>query len=108
MNSSNSEGEDNADGNGSIPDDDYANDDEDDEEDSENLSDRSQSPEESVKDDTDNTSKVDILRKKVNSPKSIASRIKEYSKKLEKKESSTAFLVHYPIMTLLDRRQNRT
>ena len=82
LNSSNGEGEDNSDGNGSIPDDDYANDDEDDDEDSENFSDRSQSPEEIVKDDTDNTSKVNILRKKVKSPKSIASRIKEYSKKI--------------------------
>ena len=81
-NSSNGEGEDNADGNGSIPDDDFANNDEDDNEDSENFSDRSQSPEEIVKDDMDNTSKVDILRKKVKSPKSIASRIKEYSKKI--------------------------
>ena len=81
-NSSNGESEDNADGNGSIPDDDYANNDEDDDEDSENFSDRLQSPEEIVKDDTDNTAKVDILRKKVKSPKSIASRIKEYSKKI--------------------------
>ena len=51
-------------------------------EDYENLSVRSQSPEKCVKDDTDNTSKVDILRKKVKSPKSIASRIKDYSKKI--------------------------
>ena len=81
-NSSNGEGEDNADGNGSIPDDDYANNDEDDDEDYENLSVRSQSPEKCVEDDMDNTSKVDILRKKVKSPKSIASQIKDYSKKI--------------------------
>ena len=35
-----------------------------------------------VDDDTDDTSKVDILRKKVKSLKSIASRIKDYSKKI--------------------------
>ena len=81
-NSSNGEGEDNGDGNGSIPDDDYAKDDEDDDEDYENLSVRSQSPEKSVEDDTDDSSKIDILRKKVKSPKSIASRIKDYSKKI--------------------------
>ena len=81
-NSSNGEGEDNGDGNGSIPDDDFANDDEDDDEDYENLSVRSQSPEKSVHDDTDDTSKVDILRKKVKSLKSIASCIKDYSKKI--------------------------
>ena len=108
-NSSNGEGEDNGDGNGSIPDDDYANNDEDDDEDYENLSVKSQSPEKCVEDDMDNTSKVDILRKKVKSLKSIASWIKDYSKKkLEIKESSTAFLVHYQIMTLLNRHQNRT
>ena len=77
-NSSNGEGEDNGDGNGSIPDDEYANDDEDDE----NLSVRSQSPEKYVDDDTDDTSKVNILRKKVKSPKSIGSHIKDYSKKI--------------------------
>ena len=81
-NSSNGEGEDNGDGNGSILDDDYANNDEDDDEDYENLSVRSQSPEKCVENDTDNTCKVDILRKKVKSPKSIASWIKDYNKKI--------------------------
>ena len=81
-NSSNGEDEDNGDGNGSILDGDYANDDEDDDEDYENLSVRSQSPEKSVDDDMDDTPKVDILRKKVTSLKSIASCIKDYSKKI--------------------------
>ena len=80
-NSPNGEGEENGDGNESIPGDEYANDDEDDNEDNENLSVRSQSPEKSVDEDMDDTSKIDILRKKVKSPKSIASCIKDYSKK---------------------------
>ena len=56
-NSSNGEGEDNGDGNWSIPDDDYANNDEDADEDYENLSVRSQSPEKSVHDDMDDIPK---------------------------------------------------
>ena len=43
---------------------------------------KSQSPEKSVDDDAENTSKVDILRQKVNSLKSIASWIKDYSRKI--------------------------
>ena len=84
-NSSNGEGEDNGDGNGSILDDEYADDYEDDDEYDENPSVRSQSPEKYDKDEKDDTSKVDILKKKVQSPKSIATRIKDYSKKIEEK-----------------------
>ena len=81
-NSANGESEDNSDGNESIPGDDYVDDNEDDDEDNEHLSVRSQSPEKSVDEETDDTSKIDILKKKVKSPKSIASRIKDYNKKI--------------------------
>ena len=81
-NSSNSESQDNGEGNGSIPEHEDAYDDEYDDENDDNLSVKSQSPENYVDDDVDYTSEVDILMNKVKSPKSIASRIKEYSKKI--------------------------
>ena len=81
-NISNSESQDNGDGNGDIPEYEDAYDDEDDGEDEDNLSVKSQSPENYVDDDADDTSKVNILRNKVNSLKSIASCIKDYNKKI--------------------------
>ena len=81
-NSSNSESEENGNGNASIPEYKDGDDDEYDDENDDNSSVKSQSPEKSVDDDAENTSKLDILRKKVNSPKSIASRIKDYSRKI--------------------------
>ena len=63
-NSSNSESQDNGDGNGSIPEYEDADHDEDDDEYEDNLSVKSQSPENYVDDDADDTSKVNILRNK--------------------------------------------
>ena len=80
-NSDNNDSEDNGDGNSEITEYADAYDDEDDGEDEDNVSVNSKSGEIDVDDDVDETSKVNLLRKNVKSPKSIASHIKDYSKK---------------------------
>ena len=81
-NSSNSESEGNGTGNASVPDSEDGDEEEYDDDNEEIASDKSQSTENSVHDDLEKNAKLDILCQKVHSPKSIASRIKDYSRKI--------------------------
>ena len=83
-NSSNSEseGKGNGTGNASVPDSEDGDEEEYDDDNEEIASDKSQSTENSVHDYLEKNAKLDILRQKVHSPKSIASRIKDYSRKI--------------------------
>ena len=81
-NSSNSESEGNGTGNASMPDYEDGDEEECDDDDDEISSEKSQSTKNSVHDHLEKNAKLDILRQKVHSPKSIASRIKDYSRKI--------------------------
>ena len=81
-NSSNSESEGNVTGNASVPDYEDGDEEEYDDDNKEIASEKSQSTENSEHDDLEKNEKLDILRQKVHSPKSIASRIKDYSRKI--------------------------
>ena len=81
-NSSNSESEGNVTGNASVPEYEDGDEEEYDDDNEEIASDKSQSTENSVHDVLEKNAKLDILCQKVHSPKSIASRIKDYSRKI--------------------------